>query len=135
MSDMNDEEIRQSKRFSVALHASIMAGDDEFDVQIVSFSTGGCAIRTTSRLSTGRQCTIDVPLADTSRYQELQLDSQVIWGKDDYRIDTFYLYGLRFDKQLSEEQLHAVLKEEHLSAENAALHPATHKHKSHEGAA
>ncbi|MBI3556999.1 MAG: PilZ domain-containing protein [Deltaproteobacteria bacterium] len=81
---------------------------------LISFSGGGCAIRTTARLSHGEPVLVVVALELGAQRRELQIKARAVWGRDDFRIDTFYVHGLQFCEPLSEPEIRAVLQEESL---------------------
>lgn len=126
---MTKTEERHTRRFTVSLAVRILRGvaldKDVDDVRgtLISFSAGGCAIRTAVRLELNEQLLIEVPLAVHNKREILHLPVQIVWGREDYRIDTFHVYGMKFQEHLRDEYLLDVLKEEALAATSAGQHP------------
>ena len=79
---------------------------------LISFSAGGCALRTTVRLVVQEPILISIPFARNERQHPLRVQALVIWGRDEFRIDTFYLNGLQFCEPLSQRELQLILDEE-----------------------
>lgn len=130
------KEARQTRRFTVSLSATLEespgthARPTTLKATIISFSAGGCALRTTARLGRHEYFTLEVPLVIHSRPQTLRIPCEVVWGRDEYRIDTFYAHGLKFLEPLKDEFLLDVLKEEMCTASSQGRHPSYAHNKS-----
>src|SRR4051812_25653614 len=68
--------------------------DDSIPCTLISISVGGCAIRTTRRLSVGASCLVHIALTN------VRARARILWGRDDFRVDTLYRYGLQFESPL-----------------------------------
>ncbi len=109
------KEARTTQRFATEIHGSIFPlGNDgqptePLKAHFVSFSAAGCAIRTSVRLDETREHLIEVPLGHSvGAHETLRMHVEVVWGRDDFRIDTFHTYGLRFKEAIDEMKIRAV---------------------------
>lgn len=114
--------------YSLSLRAQVSelassSVDEAIRGTLVSFSATGCAIRTTARLQEDRDLTIHVPIEHVAQARRILIPARVARGRDEYRIDTFYLYELRFIAPLSEAELAAVLREEAFLSELTSPYP------------
>src|SRR4051812_33289631 len=102
---------RQHQRHSLAIPATLKGNK----VTIVSISSGGCAIRTATHLQNGEKLVLDLPFVAGGQVRIVHVPAEVVWLRDDYRIDTFYRCGLKFIEPLSEDCVLEVVAEEDLS--------------------
>lgn len=110
------QNLREQERHSVRLHGSIVPGDR--GATIISFSSVGCAFRTTAHLEKGQF----VELAIAVKPNPITVKGEIVWTTEDYRIDTFYAYGMKFEEQISDDKLHNLLDlDAVLSVQNGPL--------------
>ena len=106
----------RSKRHLVLLQGQL--APDDRRATIISFSAVGCAFRTTVRLERGSVVTLALNVGK----HKLRISGEVVWAAEDFRIDTFYSYGIRFFEPLDDQQLALVLDEERgLSTRDGSL--------------
>lgn len=111
---------RKEERHAVRLHGHLNPSDR--GATIISFSATGCAFRTTAHLQKGERTELNVILKPNTT---VKVSGEIVWTTEDYRIDTFYAYGMKFDKPLSDEEVHSILElDATLSVQNGPLfHP------------
>lgn len=110
------ESLREAERHSVRLHGHIKAVDR--GATIISISSTGCAFRTTAQLQKGQPVEMTIIVSP----QHLHVRGEVVWTTEDYRIDTFYAYGIKFYEPIDEAKLHEVLDHDAaLSVQNGPL--------------
>lgn len=125
---MSEKETRQHQRYHLAIPAGFIELDTPLEkppslkATIISFSAGGCAIRTASRLQDGTAIKIQIPVIDHNAHVH-EIQGRIVWGKDEYRIDTFYQYGVVFSEPLKQEMLDEILREEAICAAAPGKHP------------
>jgi pimeloyl-ACP methyl ester carboxylesterase len=136
MNKFNKPDARQSRRYTLSLSVSVLESSaahknpELLRGKVISFSAGGCALRTTIRLKDGEPFNLEIPLVVNGKPQTLNIPAMVIWGRDDFRVDTNYTYGMRFIEPLSDEHVLTVLKEDTLSAATPGQHPSYSHNKS-----
>lgn len=111
------EQAQKEERHAVRLHGQLTSADR--GATIISFSATGCAFRTTAHLQKGEHTELAITLKPNST---VKVSGEIVWTTEDYRIDTFYAYGMKFDEPLPEEVLHSILDlDAMLSVQNGPL--------------
>jgi hypothetical protein len=80
-----------------------LQSDELVGATIISFSAGGCAIRTTMHLKNYEKMLMKIQVTVRDQPELLEVQGMVVWGHDDYRIDSFYRHGLKFERPLDEK--------------------------------
>ena len=96
------------ERHAVRLHGHLHPADR--GATIISFSEEGCAFRTTAQLTKGDKVALTLSILP----EPLRITGEIIWSTEDYRIDTFYAFGMKFLENLSPETLKKVLDHDSL---------------------
>ncbi|MEW6057025.1 MAG: PilZ domain-containing protein [Bdellovibrionota bacterium] len=105
------ENTRTHQRFNVCLKASLKDGSEPHKVRITSLGIGGCTVRTSRHLKPGEGILLRVPVWVDKNVVTVVASAKVVWGKNDYCIDTLYRYGLKFEKDLDESELKRLVEE------------------------
>jgi len=112
-------ELRRFDRFGSHLRVRIIADSlapidgEAHKAVLVSFSKGGCAIRTSEHLSPGLECEIQIAEPGLARMTETAptakaVKGQIVWGRNDFRIDTLYCYGIKWQNDLDEASIASI---------------------------
>ncbi len=118
MTTTTTKESRHWRRYAISLSATVQSRYAQpgeilkLRGTIISLSAGGCAIRTTVRLAFEEPILVSVAFGLIGSRQPLVMPAVAIWGRDDFRIDTFYVQGLRFLEPLAQAELTDILREE-----------------------
>lgn len=99
----NAQKKEELQHHSVRLHGHLLPADR--GATIISFSEGTCAFRTTAHLNVGDKVAMTISVLP----EPLRVTGEIIWSSEDYRIDTFYAFGMKFLEKLSPESLNKVL--------------------------